>query len=302
MRAAAVALGCLVAVGCAAPPPDPTPDAGIDLAALLPAPPAGWVVAEGPDAYTPDTLYEVLNGGAERYLGHGCRRLLHVRYSPPDAPLAGLTLDLYDMGSDLGAFGLYRDALPPAPDRRPWGAEGHRDGALAAAWRGPVLIRAEADDDRPDSIARLEALVADVAARVPGPAALPAILASLPTTGLVPSSERRVPRDLGGHAFLPDGLTADYELDGVRARLLVGDLPDEAAAAEAFAALRDHHAHRGELADGAPGFGDQSFRFASPVLGEGTAMRAGIRVAWVQGDLAPEAREAILAGLDAVSR
>lgn len=302
MRAAAVALGCLAVLGCGAPPLEDVTEEGADLAALLPDPPPGWVLVEGPDEYTVETLYEYLDGGAERILGHGFHRLLHVRYSPPDAPLGGLTVDLFDMGSDLGAFGLYRDALPPAPELRPWGAEGHRDGALAAAWRGSLLIRAEADDDRPESIALLEALVADVASRAPGPAALPGELAALPTSGLVPFSERRVPGDLGGHAFLPGGLTADYELDGARARLLLCDLPDAAAAAEVFVALRDHHGRRGELADGAPGFGDQSFRFASPVLGEGTAMRAGIRVAWVQGDLAPEAREAILAGLDAASR
>ena len=39
-----------------------------------------------------------------------------------------------------------------------------------------------------------------------------------------------MPGNLGGHAFLPGGLSADYELDGARVRLLLCDLPDEAEA------------------------------------------------------------------------
>ena len=88
--------------------------AGADLMSLLPAPDTleFWSIAESPTEYVPGTLWEYLNGGATRYVGFGFRRLVHVRYQLGDDPLASVTLDVFDMGGELGAFGIYRAGLP----------------------------------------------------------------------------------------------------------------------------------------------------------------------------------------------
>jgi len=49
--------------------------------------------------------------------------MVHVRYQLGDDSLLSVTLDIYDMGSDLRAFGLYRSGRPPNAEVRDWGTE-----------------------------------------------------------------------------------------------------------------------------------------------------------------------------------
>ena len=82
----------------------------VDLEGLLPSAAVlddGWRVVDGPTSHGPDTLYEYLDGGAERYVDHGFRRLVHARYQRGDDPLACVTVDVFDMGDALGAFGIF---------------------------------------------------------------------------------------------------------------------------------------------------------------------------------------------------
>jgi hypothetical protein len=275
------------------------PPAAVDLRGLLPDPStlAGWRVADGPVEFTPATLFEYLDGGAERYLTLGFRSLVQVRYEAVADVRAAVTLDVYDMGSDLGAFGIYSSLRPEAAEFRDWGAEGYRSGSVAAAWKDRVLVHAEVDDERPDQVALVERLVAHVCASLPAPAARPAILDRLPAAGLVPRSERYVASDLLGHEFLPGGVLASYEIDGRRAEAFFSDLGDEAAVARALAELRAHYARFGEITGGEPAAGAGGFRFAASGLGQGTVTGAGRFVAGVHGDLPAEAHDDLLARL-----
>jgi hypothetical protein len=275
------------------------PAGAVDLHSLLPDPStlAGWRVAAGPVEFTPATLFEYLDGGAERYLTHGFSRLVQVRYAAAADVPAAVTLDVYDMGSDLGAFGIYSSLRPAAADFREWGAEGYLFGLVAAAWKGRVLVHAEADDERPEQVALVERLAAHVCAALPGPAGRPAILDRLPPEGLVPRSERYVAEDLLGHEFLPGGVLAGYEIDGRRAEAFFSDLGSAGAVAAALAELQAHYSQWGEIHSGDPVVGAGGFRFAAPGLGPGSVTGAGRFIVGVIGDLPAETCEQLLARL-----
>ncbi len=147
-------------------------------------------MAEGPSSFSPDTLWEYLNGGAPRYEAYGFERLVHSRYQLGEDPLASVIADVYDMGSALGAFGIYRSIRPSDAVVRTWGAEGYRSGTVAAAWKGAVFVHAAADDERPELIEAMEMIVSRVCDRADGGLMPPPILDSLPPKGLVPYSER----------------------------------------------------------------------------------------------------------------
>jgi hypothetical protein len=260
---------------------------GTGLAKLLPAAASmsGWQMADGPTDYDSDTLYEYLNGGAPLYLTFGFQRMVHVRYQFGDHSLSSVTLDVYDMGSDLGAFGLYRSGRPPGAGVRNWGAEGYRSGTVAAAWKGSVFIYAEADEDRPELIEAMENLVARVANDVIGGTSRPQIIGLLPRDGLVPWSERIVAEDLMSHAFLPGGVLATYRAEGDEGTVFFSDLAGESAVTEAMAELRAHHEKWGEIVDDINSIGDGGFRFSDPGLGSGAVVSTGFFVVGVHGDL-----------------
>ena len=280
----AVALTLLF--GCAPELGERTPEE-IDLTRLLPAPSSleGWTVADGPTAYLPDFLYEYIDGAAPRYLAYGFRKLVHVRYELGGDLLSSITLDIFDMGSKLGAFGIYRNGMPAEVALPDWGTEGYRQGTVAAAWKDGIFIQAEADDDRTVLISMLDRLMTNVCHEVIGDESLPAILNRFPSDGLVPLSERYSAADLFGHTFLPGGLTAEYEIDGQGAELFFSDLGTEVAASEAIASLRAYHSEWGNVIQDVPAVGTYGYRFSDPGLGPGTVVVVSGYLAGAYGDL-----------------
>jgi len=248
-----------------------------------PAAPSGWSISEGPTSYDSETLFEYLNGGAPLYLDYGFASLTQTRYQLGDDPFASVTLDVYDMGSELGAFGIYRGILPPEPDIMSWGAEGYRSGTVAAAWKGTVYVHGEADDDRPELVAGLEHLMGRAVAAIEGSAVLPPILEVFPRNDLRAGSERYVAADLFGHAFLPGGFVAGYQRDGGEVELFFSEMGSAVEAEEALELLRAHETEWGEVGADIDGFGEGGFRFTDPGLGPGLVVRRGNWIAGAHG-------------------
>lgn len=283
LRSASVA-ALVLALACA-PAPDPSPATTAPERLLPTALPVGWSAAAEPVEYDSETLFEYLNGGAPLYLNYGFERLLHARYQLGNDALAGLTIDVFEMGSSLGAFGLCSSMRPPDAEFRGWGGGGYRSGTVAAAWSGGVFVHGEVDEDRPELIAVLERLVAEIVTGVGGDTAPPVILGLLPTDGLVPHSQRYVATDLFGHAFLPGGVLGSYTFDHREGRLFFSDLQSETAATAAIAELRTHQERWGEIVGDGPPLGAGGFRFSDPGFGTGAVISAGRFVAGVHGDL-----------------
>ena len=297
LRLQCVVVVAALAFGCGSGE-EPT-GGGTGLAELLPEMSSmeGWQIADGPTTYDSETLFEYLNGGAPLYLDFGFEEMVHVRYQLGDDPLASVTLDVYDMGSDLGAFGLYRSGRPQEAETRDWGAEGYRSGVVAAAWKGGVSIQAQADEDRPELIGAMESLVEQVSNSVAGGTSLPRIIDLLPGDGLVPLSERIVARDLMSHEFLPGGVLATYRTEGAEGTLFFGELAGEPAVTEAMAALRAHHEQWSEIVGDIDSIGDGGFRFTDSGLGSGAVVAAGSYVVGVHGDLPPGVQMELLGRL-----
>ncbi len=291
--------GCRAATQGGSPTPKPTARGAFDLRQLIPPPPvkAGWVASGEPLTYSPESLFEYLDGGAPRYVGYGFASLVQVRYMREEQPELGVTLDLYDMGRALGAFGIYSSARPPDVAPREWCAEGYRSGPVAAAWKDRLYVHVAADEERPDLALLAERLVAAVCARAPGDPSPPPLLAALPREGLLPRSERYIAADLLGHAFLPGGVLATYEKGGRRVEVFFSDLGTAAAAREAITRLRAHYGERGVPTSTGPAIGEISLRHSDGILGPGAVVAAGRHVAGIHGDLNEEAQARLLSRL-----
>jgi hypothetical protein len=282
---------------CAAP--EPAGRSSFDLADLVPEVQdlPEWEIVEGPTEYAPGTLYEYLNGGADRYVTSGFQRLLHLRYQLGGDPLASVALDLYDMGDELGAFAIYSAGRPADGEPRAWGAEGYRDGSIACAYRGRLYIHGAADDERQELLTMVEELVRRAASAAPGSTTGPAVLDLLPVTGRVPRSERYVPEHLLGHAFLPGGVIATYGTEAARGELFFTETQDRETADEALLAFREHLSARATVTSRLDLPGSGGFAFVDPLLGSGTVVRSGSWIVGVHGTLDDRARVELIADL-----
>src|SRR5574340_658280 len=72
----------------------------------------GWPARVESRTYTPQTLYECIDGAADLFLAYGFQTLTHGEYGADDAHL--ITVDVYDMGAPLHAFGVFSSERPAA--------------------------------------------------------------------------------------------------------------------------------------------------------------------------------------------
>lgn len=191
--------------------------------------------------YTPDTLFEYINGAARMYLSYGFVGLTHARYHRGKDGSVDIDLDIYDMGSKLGAYGIYSNGRPPRVETQNWGSQGYRSGKIAVAWKGRLYIRAAASAETPE----LETMVAAVAAKAPGETTLPRLARLLPADGLVTNSDRYVARDLLGHSFLPGGMLARYRVGEEEFSLFLCEFESPDEARQAMSSLRGYEEKEG---------------------------------------------------------
>ena len=72
----------------------------------------GSAGAQAPPAfYSPDSLYQQIDGGADIYLLYDFKSLLHQDFK---SGAAELTVDIYEMGKTENAFGIYAAERSPA--------------------------------------------------------------------------------------------------------------------------------------------------------------------------------------------
>ena len=272
LAAAGLILGC-------------SPPQGIDLGALLPEESAlgGWTIAEGPVEFGPGDLYDYMNGAAERYLSYGFVQALHLRYEVEGDDRSGITLDLYDMGSDQGAFGIYSMGRRRDSPASGWGTEGSIRANAAQAFQGRIFVHGVADYDEPSAVSTLHGMIRDVTGKIPGEDSWPAVLDPLPDHGLMARSEQYVAADLLGHSFLPGGVLATYRIGDHEARLFFSDLGSAARAREAVALLEDRRAARVDV-ESTPSPGAGGFSYSDPEAGSGTVISAGRFVAGIHSD------------------
>jgi hypothetical protein len=74
--------------------------------------PAGWT-EQSRTTYDEKTIFDYIDGGAERFLRKGFRRLHAARYG--NAAGDEVTVDLYDLGQPENASAIYADTRTPKP-------------------------------------------------------------------------------------------------------------------------------------------------------------------------------------------
>ena len=145
----------------------------IDPGAGIPAPTAlsPLVLAGAVERHTPEDLWERINGEAELYKSYAFVSSAHVRYEDPDDPDRSVTLSVFMMDREIGAFGMFASFRPADCLRvQPIGNGGCLGGEQGFFWHGAFFVLADAagpDASRPADLRR--ALEAAAAALGPAP-------------------------------------------------------------------------------------------------------------------------------------
>jgi hypothetical protein len=253
----------------------------------------GWNRHGEIQRYTPDNVFDAINGAADLYLAYGLEALQTAEYRGPG--MASVLVEVYTHGTPRQAFGVYSRERVPQGRYMEVGAQAYVDegSGFAGIVKGSHYVRVAGSDLGPGGGQVLETFVREIAGQLPGEAALPALLAAFPGEGKVPHSEIYVDRNVLGYPFFQAGFLADYTVDGAQFRLVALEAADPAAAEAMLSA------YVAQLGPKDGGGGTEPVTLEDPNHGAVALLRKGRFLAGVLGAAAPGLRNSYLHRLTA---
>jgi len=181
----------------------------------------GWAL-EGPiKKYTGEDLFEYINGEAELYLQFGFKILTAGLYLKEGNEKLGIAADVYEMGSDLEAFGMYANYRKPEAESIKAGTEGFAGSSQLMFYQGRYFVQLNASGSASQDQAVFQILAGLISRNLPASPQSPPELALLRIPALIPKTEKYIPQSVLGYPFFKKGLTAQALLDGRPVRIFV---------------------------------------------------------------------------------
>jgi hypothetical protein len=189
----------------------------------------GWTPAGQPQVFSPETLYDYINGGADLYLKYDFEELQVVEYRKDKMSVIA---EIYRHRDADHAFGIYSQERVPAAAFLPLGAQGYYENAVCNFIQGGYYVKLSSDSTGAEDREILLAFARRMSRELPAQTALPAVLSAFPPEGKKPNSEKFIAKDFLGYAFLHAGFIADYDRAGQKYQLFVisGSSPEDARA------------------------------------------------------------------------
>jgi hypothetical protein len=263
----------------------------VGLAAAQPADLRGYLPKEGaagePKAFTPTTLYEYIDGAADLFVGYGVVQVVAGTYGTGESPT---TVDIYDMGAPIHAFGVYVSERAPKVAALALGNQGYSTSGLTAFWQGRYYVKVSQTEGPPETGLALARATAKLLPKAPG---LPAELGCLPPSHRVPNSEAFVLKSALGHSFLENVVSAQYTLGKGVVELHIAKLATAALAGTAWKKLRDFEGETAKVTL-VKGVGEQAFLVRDSSAGLCLAVRKGAYVIIAFGEKADRATLTLL--------
>ncbi len=187
----------------------------------------GWNLAGQPQVFSPDNLYEYIDGGADLYLKYEFEELQVAEYRKDKA---SVTAEVYRHRDANHAFGIYSQERLPSADFLEIGAQGYYESTVFNFIQGSYYVKLSGENTGAEDREILLAFARRFSQDLPGPSSLPGILSAFPADGKERNSEKFIAKDFLGYAFLHSGFTAEYQRSGQKYQLFViaGDTPDDA--------------------------------------------------------------------------
>jgi hypothetical protein len=186
---------------------------------------AGWKQSGEIQIYSPENLYDYINGGADLYLKYDFQELKVADYV--NHQKASVTIEVYRHKTPVHAFGIYsQERLADANDLE-IGAQGYSEKGVLNFLAADCYVKMSSVDVGPEEQAVLLAFAKKIVDNLGGKGSLPPILSSFPREGQKKNSEKFISREFLGYAFFHSAFTADYELSSKKFKLFVIEGTDQ---------------------------------------------------------------------------
>ena len=163
--------------------------------------------------YTPDDLWNYIDGAADAYLALGFLDLNITEYKKGKKAIKA---EIYRFGDDAMAFGMYSLERSPGYDFIQVGVQGYNEDGVVFFYKDRYYIKIMTQSESKKVNESMKELAGLIAARIDGKNEFPALLKLYPSEGLVRNQETYILESVLGHEFLRGAFRASYEVDNDR--------------------------------------------------------------------------------------
>jgi hypothetical protein len=257
-----------------------------DAESFVPPVIPGWEQDGDVEVFTADNLYNHIDGAAEFYFSYNFQSLWVTRYKKGEAEI---TLEVYDHGDPVHAFGIYSMERPDNAAVSAIGAEGYFEESILNFVTGKYYVKMFSFRELNAGSGILLSTAKNFAPRLEKDPRLPVIVKQMPTENLVHNSCQFIPDNFMGLELLGSAFRASYKTaDGTLTLFVL----ERKSADEAALILKKYHEFvkkdPGELKEG-------SYLIEDPFNGKVFLYWKNNYIIGFSGDDLPAVRESLLA-------
>jgi hypothetical protein len=211
--------------------------------------PEGWKLHDKVTQFTPENLYQQINGRAEYYLAYDVVGMTFASFDKSADDSIFIDLSIYDMGTPTNAFGVFSGERPLDVPRLKLGRDAYRIGANHYIFQGQYYVQVTAADDTDELRQVSEDLAEEVTDLLQDSGQPVWGLTALPKADRVPHSVQYFLVDALGLDFMRNTYTAKYHKGKSIVSIFLSRQDSPESARKAVAKFKEHANLYGKRAD-----------------------------------------------------
>ena len=168
----------------------------------------GWDKSFNYAVYTPDDLWDYIDGAAEGYLAQGFVDLHIAEYSKGKQVIR---VEIYRQKNADQGFGIYSQERSPDLNFIDIGEKGYLQSAILNFVNGEYYVKLSASSDKKAEINTMKEIAGKLSDNINPDPQLPEVLGMFPEKGRLPNQDAFISSSFMGHEFLNAVYKADYK-------------------------------------------------------------------------------------------
>ncbi len=195
---------------------------------------SGWKISGAPHSFGPQDLFEYINGAADFLIEYGFVSLEGAYYHSGTDPDDSVTVDIYDMGEKLNAFGVFQSKRSEDAPILNIGTASFSGEGYLAFYKDRYFVEINAFIENQEWKTQPLVMARKLAVLLPGDASSPVELSYFSDQGKINGSEKYIKGGILGHAFYDRGIVCDYLIEKEVVSAFLAFLPSKNAAVKSF--------------------------------------------------------------------
>lgn len=170
--------------------------------------------------YTPENLWDYINGAADGYLSFGFQDLRMAEYKKGSAIIR---VEVYRHLNNSNAFGIYASERSPDYNFIPIGVQGYLEGSVLNFYNKDFYVKIQANSSKSKVVDSMREIARQISENISMDPVFPQVLLLFPEQGKEANRETYHASNFLGHEFFNEVFTASYNVYNEKFRVFISE-------------------------------------------------------------------------------